>query len=78
MKTDFSGPVNVFRDRRLPEVATPAGYAALIDAYDLAVPVPGSFPPLGQSTGSSSMGDGASLRHGMRRTLLLRDTSPSR
>src|SRR5258708_2013746 len=36
----FSGPVSVFRDRRLPETPTPAGYAALIQAYDLAVPVP--------------------------------------
>jgi hypothetical protein len=29
----FSGPVTVFHDRRLPEQATPAGYAALIDAF---------------------------------------------
>jgi hypothetical protein len=36
----FSGPVNVFHDRRLPEMVTPAGYAALIHAYDLPVPVP--------------------------------------
>lgn len=36
----FSGPVTVFHERRLPELATPAGYGALIDAYRLAVPVP--------------------------------------
>jgi len=36
----FSGPVNVFQERRLPESATPAGYAALIAAYDLTVPLP--------------------------------------
>lgn len=36
----FSGPVTVFQERRLPEEATPAGYAALIDAYELAVPLP--------------------------------------
>ena len=36
----FSGPVIVFQERRLPEKATPAGYSALIDAYDLAVPLP--------------------------------------
>ena len=36
----FSGPVTVFHERRLPEQATPAGYAALIDAYRLQVPVP--------------------------------------
>lgn len=32
--------MNVFHQRRLPEVATPAGYSALIDAYGLEVPVP--------------------------------------
>ena len=36
----FSGPVTVFQERRLPERATPAGYSALIDAYGLAVPLP--------------------------------------
>jgi len=36
----FSGPVTVFHERRLPEKATPAGYAALVDAHDLAVPLP--------------------------------------
>ena len=43
----FSGPVNVFHRRRLPEAATPVGYGALIDAYGalidaygLRVPVP--------------------------------------
>ena len=39
-KTRFSGPVAVFLERRLPETATPAGYATLIDAYRLDVPVP--------------------------------------
>jgi hypothetical protein len=28
----FSEPVNIFHDKRLPEMALPAGYAALIDA----------------------------------------------
>ena len=36
----FSAPVTVFHDRPLPERATPAGYAALIDAYGLEVPLP--------------------------------------
>lgn len=36
----FSGPVTVFQERRLPETATPAGYSALIDAYGLEVPLP--------------------------------------
>lgn len=36
----FSGPVTVFHERRLPEPAAPAGYAALIDACGLAAPLP--------------------------------------
>ncbi len=36
----FSGPVNVFQERRLPETATLAGYSALIEACHLAVPPP--------------------------------------
>lgn len=43
----FSGPVTVFHDRRLPERATPAGYAALIDAYDLQVPIPSTLSAIG-------------------------------
>lgn len=44
----FSGPVTVFHERRLPERATPAGYAALIDAYGLAVPVPFTLTAVGE------------------------------
>ena len=40
LENQFSGPVNVFREKHLPETATPAGYAALIDAYSLSVPLP--------------------------------------
>ena len=36
----YSGPVTVFHGRRLPEAATPTGYSALIDAFDLTVPLP--------------------------------------
>ncbi|MBO6689344.1 MAG: Fic family protein [Henriciella sp.] len=36
----FSDPVTVFHDRALPELAKPVGYTALIDAYDLKVPLP--------------------------------------
>jgi hypothetical protein len=43
----FSGPVKVFHDRRLPETATPVGYAALIEAYSLAVPVPRTLCAIG-------------------------------
>ncbi len=36
----FSEPVTVFHGRQLPEAATPAGYAALIDAFELNAPIP--------------------------------------
>ena len=36
----FSGPISVFKGRRLPVTAIPAGYAALIGAYHLQVPFP--------------------------------------
>jgi hypothetical protein len=36
----FSGPITNFHGLALPEKATPAGYAALIDAYRLQVPLP--------------------------------------
>ena len=39
----FSGLVTVFHERALPERATPAGYAALIHAYGLKVPIPYSL-----------------------------------
>ncbi len=43
----FSGPVTVLHERRLPEQATPAGYAALIDAYGLRVPIPLTLSAIG-------------------------------
>ncbi len=43
----FSGPVTVFHDRRLPEAAVPAGYAALIDAFGLVVPAPRTMSAIG-------------------------------
>lgn len=43
----FSGPVTVFQEIRLPETATPAGYSALIDALDLAVPLPRTLSAIG-------------------------------
>lgn len=46
-QNQFSGPVTVFHERRLPELATPAGYAALIDAYRLVVPVPAILSAIG-------------------------------
>jgi hypothetical protein len=47
-KIGFSGPVTVFQDRVLPERATPAGYAALIDAYQLRVPLPRTLSATGE------------------------------
>ncbi len=47
-KNDFSGPVTVFHERRLPVRAPPAGYAALIEAYGLAVPLPRTLSATGQ------------------------------
>jgi Fic/DOC family len=44
----FSGPITVFRERVLPERATPAGYAALIDAYGLRVPMPRTLSATGE------------------------------
>jgi hypothetical protein len=44
----FSEPVTVFQDRRLPELATPAGYAALIDAFRLRWPMLRTLSAIGQ------------------------------
>src|SRR5260370_32455102 len=47
-KTRFSGPITVFQERILPERATVAGYAALIDAYGLKVPLPRTLSATGE------------------------------
>lgn len=39
-KNQFSGRVSIFQESRLPETALPVGYAALIGAFDLQVPLP--------------------------------------
>ena len=44
----FSGLVTGFQERRLPETATPSGYAALIGAYQLAVPLPRTLSAIGE------------------------------
>jgi hypothetical protein len=43
----FSGPVTAFHEKRLPESATPAGYAALIGAYGLKAPLPRVLTAIG-------------------------------
>jgi Fic family protein len=40
MRDYNSHPVSAFRGRRLPEPARPVGYAALIDSYQLLLPLP--------------------------------------
>ena len=57
MSAQFSGPVSVFHDRRLPETAVPAGYAALIDAYKLAVPIPRTLSAIGTKHRIIEQGD---------------------
>ncbi|HEY1339328.1 MAG TPA: Fic family protein [Bryobacteraceae bacterium] len=44
----FSGPVTIFHEQALPEKATPAGYAALIDAYGLRAPLPRTLSATGE------------------------------
>src|SRR6266536_3436015 len=44
----FSGPVTVFQERALPVRAAPAGYAALIEAYRLQVPLPRTLSATGE------------------------------
>ncbi|ULJ72237.1 Fic family protein [Rhizobium gallicum] len=46
-KKPFSGPVSVLHGRWLPRTAIPAGYAALIDAFDLTVPIPITLAAIG-------------------------------
>ncbi len=46
-RQSFSGPVTVFHERRLPETGTPAGYAALIGAYNPPVPLPRTLSAIG-------------------------------
>jgi hypothetical protein len=44
----FSEAVSVFHERRLPVTGTPAGYAALIGAYGLSVPLPRTLCAIGE------------------------------
>lgn len=46
-KYRFSEPVTTFHGSRLPERATPVGYAALIDALGLKVPMPRTLSAIG-------------------------------
>ncbi|WP_027528489.1 Fic family protein [Bradyrhizobium sp. Ec3.3] len=57
MCAQFSGPVSIFHNRRLPETAIPVGYAALIDAYHLPVPVPRALSAIGTKHRIIEQGD---------------------
>ncbi len=73
---DFSGPVTVFHGQRLPETATPAGYAALIDAYHLQAPFPRRLSAIGERRRTVER-DGWQIltpRHAPQRTLEARLT----
>lgn len=48
LQYDFSEPRTVFHGRRLPETGFPVGYAALIDAHDLKVPLPRRLSAIGE------------------------------
>ena len=48
-KNPYSGAVSFFHDRKMPEKATPVGYAALIEAYGLVVPLPRNLSAVGPS-----------------------------
>lgn len=56
LQTRFSGPVTVIHERVLPEIATPAGYAAFIDAYRLKVPLPRTLSATGEHHRIRSVG----------------------
>lgn len=45
--TQFPTTVTVFHEQRLPEEAQPVGYAALIQAYNLTVPLPRQLSAIG-------------------------------
>lgn len=47
-KIPFPGIVTVFQEKRLPERALPVGYAALIAAYGLKVPLPRRLAAIGE------------------------------
>jgi len=47
MKNSFSTPVTVFNYQKLPEEGLLAGYTAIIDAFELMLPLPNSLCALG-------------------------------
>jgi hypothetical protein len=60
-ENQFSGPVYTFLGRRLPGKATPAGYSALIDAYNLTVPLPRTLFATGERHRTTEEGGWALL-----------------
>ncbi|MBV9246182.1 MAG: hypothetical protein JO366_15360 [Methylobacteriaceae bacterium] len=81
VSVQFSGPVSVFHDRRLPEAAAPVGYAALIDAYKLPVPINSqarellAHAPIGNAIAASAAPPGSNMEESI---WPFAPTSPSR
>lgn len=71
MSDHISRPVKVFHGRKLPEPATPAGYAALIAEYDLKLPLPQRLTAIAERHHTSSTGEWRILtpRHAPANTL---------
>ena len=53
----IAGSVRLFQGRRLPETATPAGYASIWNRYDLAVPLPTRLAAIGEHHRRTETGD---------------------
>src|SRR5262245_57524040 len=53
----FSQPVSIFHESWLPAPAIPAGYAALIDAHGLQVPLPYRLSAVSQQNKSAESAD---------------------
>ncbi len=47
-RMQYPNPADIFRGRHLPQAATPVGYAALIEAWDLEVPLPRRLYAIGE------------------------------
>lgn len=62
----FPGVVEIVRDAWLPEAATPSGYVALIEAYDLLVPLPRSRSAVSPKHGRNYQGEGWTLHEARR------------
>ncbi|WP_349628990.1 hypothetical protein [Bradyrhizobium diazoefficiens] len=72
-KYRFSEPITTFHGSRLPERATPVGYAALIDAVGLKVPMPRTLSAVGPRHKTYQQDGWHITRHATRRRPALKD-----